>query len=88
MAEIAAMSCQELTELVNAYLEGTLPEGDRARFDAHLAACTGCHIYLDQMRRTIAMTGMLREEDLSDEARERLLVVFRTWKSGQPPGPE
>jgi hypothetical protein len=58
------------------------------RFDAHLASCTGCGIYLDQMRRTIAMTGLLREDALSDEARDRLLAAFRTWKSGLPPDPE
>ena len=88
MAEIADMSCQELTELVNAYIEGTLPETERARFDAHLAICGGCETYLDQMRRTIALTGMLRDDELSDEARDRLLAAFRTWKSGPPPTSE
>jgi predicted anti-sigma-YlaC factor YlaD len=88
MTDIAEMSCQELAELVNAYLEGTLAEGDHARFDAHLATCSGCAIYLDQMRRTIAMTGTLHEDALSHEARDRLLAAFRAWKSGLPPDPQ
>ena len=88
MADTIELSCQELTELVNAYLEGTLPESERARFDAHLATCAGCRTYLDQMRRTVAMTSMLRDNTLSDEARDRLLAAFRTWKSGLPPDPQ
>lgn len=85
MADIEDMSCQELTELVNAYLEGALPESDRARFDAHLAICSGCRTYLDQMRRTISMTGTLRDDTLPDAVKDRLLSAFRTWKSGESP---
>ena len=88
MAEMSGMCCQELTELVSAYLEGTLPQSERTRFDVHLAGCTGCEIYLDQMRRTVVMTGTLCDVALSDEARDRLLAAFRTWKSGLPPDPQ
>jgi hypothetical protein len=31
------------------------------------------------MRATIAATGRLREEDLSDEAKSALLDAFRSW---------
>ncbi len=85
MTEIAEMTCQELTELVNAYLEGTLPESDQGRFEAHLAICSGCSAYLDQMRRTISMTGTLRDNTLPDAVRDRLLSAFRTWKSDESP---
>jgi anti-sigma factor RsiW len=88
MTDVAEMSCQELTELATAYLEGALPEGERARLDAHLATCSGCGAYLDQMWRTIEMTGMLRDDAISDEARDRLLAAFRAWKSGLPPDPQ
>jgi len=74
------LSCQELVELVTEYLEGTLPAHERARFEAHLAICAGCRNYLDQMRRTIQMVGALKEEAIPDDAKERLLCAFRTWK--------
>jgi hypothetical protein len=32
------------------------------------------------MRATIRLTGTLREDDLTPEARDRLLGVFRDWR--------
>jgi len=74
------MSCRELVELVTAYLEGALPLEDRRRFELHLADCDGCTMYVEQMRRTIKLTGTLRVDDISPEAEAALLHVFRNWK--------
>ena len=76
------MSCNELVELVTEYLERALPPGERARFEAHLAQCPGCRVYLQQMRQTIRVVGRLSEEDLAPAARDKLLRAFRAWKSG------
>ena len=78
----ANLTCQELVELVNDYLEGALSPDDRQRFEAHLAACGGCQNYLEQMRRTIAATGALTEDTISEEAEDELLRLFRDWKQG------
>jgi len=75
-----SLTCQELVELVTAYLEGTLPAADRARFEAHLAGCAGCRNYLEQMRRTIATLGKLTEETIPAGDRDTLLDLFRNWK--------
>ncbi len=82
MSNPADLSCQELVELVTAYLEGALSPADRDRFEAHLAICQGCRNYLDQMRKTIALTGRLSEEAIPAEASRQLLEVFRDWKRG------
>jgi anti-sigma factor RsiW len=73
------MACKELVETITAYLDGTLPNADRCRFDAHLAECPACTEYLAQMRRTIARLGTLDETTLSPGAREGLLAAFREW---------
>jgi anti-sigma factor RsiW len=73
------LTCKELVELVTAYLDGLLPSEERARFDEHLRDCPGCVAYLDQMRRTRQLTGMLREEQLTAEARDALLRAFHGW---------
>lgn len=80
----AGLTCQELVELVTAYLDGGLSAADRARFDGHLAICDGCTAYVEQMRQTIAMAGELRETDIEPEVRETLLGAFRDWKAGRP----
>ena len=74
------LTCQELVEIVTAYLEGTLSAQERTRFEKHLVGCSGCRNYLDQMRRTIALVGSLPEETIPEEAKEELLHAFRSWK--------
>jgi anti-sigma factor RsiW len=78
---LAHLNCRELVELVTAYLEGDLSSGERKRFDAHLSACDGCTMYVEQMRRTIELTGTLRSDDVSREAEDALLRAFRDWKA-------
>jgi anti-sigma factor RsiW len=78
---LAHLNCLELVELVTAYLEDDLSTGERKRFDAHLSACEGCTMYVEQMRRTIELTGTLRVDDVSREAEEALRRAFRDWKA-------
>jgi anti-sigma factor RsiW len=75
--------CVEFVEAVTDYLEGVMDAGDRARLEAHLAACDGCTRYLAQIRTTIELTGRLRTDDvdaLGPEARADLLAAFREYK--------
>ena len=77
------LDCDELVELVTAYLEGALPRSERRRIEAHLKECDGCRTYLEQMRMTIDATGRLTEGDVPPGAREDLQRVFRDWKAGR-----
>jgi anti-sigma factor RsiW len=77
---IVALSCQELVELVTDYLEGTLDDLTRARFEQHVARCDGCAAYLEQMRQTVKLVGRLQEDQLSEPARTKLLNAFRDWR--------
>ena len=79
----AALSCKELVELVTDYLEGALPAAERARFEAHIAGCDACTMYLEQMRATITALGHLPPESLSPEAEAELLAAFRDWRAGR-----
>ena len=74
------MACMELVELITDYLDGELPEHDRVRLEDHLAKCDGCASYLEQMRATIELTGVLTEDQIPAEGKRELLGVFRTWK--------
>ena len=74
------VGCSDVVELVTDYLERSLPPGDAALFEQHLNFCDGCLWYVDQMRATIAAVGHVREEDVPDDTRERLLTAFRDWR--------
>jgi len=78
---VEQLSCQELVELVTNYLEGALPQDERASFEHHIEGCAGCHEYVRQMRQTIELTGRLTPADVGPEAEQKFLTVFRDWKS-------
>jgi predicted anti-sigma-YlaC factor YlaD len=70
------LACQQVVELVTAYLEDTLQAVDRERFEEHLVFCDGCDAYLEQMRTTIRLAGSA-DVALPPELEERLLEAFR-----------
>jgi anti-sigma factor RsiW len=73
------MDCNELVELVTAYLDGSLDVDTRARFDMHLLECDGCENYLQQFRATMSALGAVREE-IDPTFRDKLLAAFRDWR--------
>jgi hypothetical protein len=79
MAEHPHISCQEVVELVNDYLERTLSPEQASLFEQHINFCDGCDGYLAQMRATVSTVGRVSEEELTPEAREKLLGAFREW---------
>ena len=72
-------TCRELVELVTDYLEGALPDADRVRFEAHVAACEGCDGYLAQIRTTVALAREARTLDERPEI-STLLTAFREFR--------
>lgn len=73
------MDCDELVELVTAYLEDALDPGTRERFDRHLLECDGCENYLQQFRTTVRTLGSIRD-DIAPDFRQRLMEAFRDWR--------
>jgi hypothetical protein len=74
------LQCVEFVELITDYLEDALPDGLRARVDAHLEICPGCPNAIEQLRTVIDLNGRLSEsdvEDLDPLQRQALLSTFR-----------
>jgi anti-sigma factor RsiW len=74
---VRALDCNELVELVSAFLDGALDPAQEQTFTEHLALCDGCSAYVDQVRTTILRLGELAPDRLDDETRNRLLAAFR-----------
>ena len=74
------LTCQQVVELVTAYLEDVLAPADRERFEEHLVFCDGCDNYLEQIRTSVRLTGAI-EQPLPAELEERLLEAFREWRA-------
>ena len=74
--------CREFIELVTDYLEGTLPDSERIRMEAHLAECDGCTGYLEDMRRLVRSLHVTPEEPPDPATRDALLRAFRDLRGG------
>jgi len=80
------LACSELVELVTDYLDDALPRSDRARFEAHIAGCDDCTVYVAQFRETIAALDALPPEEPAPATVDALLRVFRGWSKDRGPG--
>ncbi len=75
--------CQQWVEMVTDYLEGALPFELQQAADRHLAACPHCREYLEQMRRTIAVSGHLGDEHVPDDVVDALARAFTEFQQGR-----
>ena len=77
--------CRELVEVITDLLEGRLAPDERDLVERHLAMCTWCQTYLDQMRDTLAAVGRLGRDDVPEALVDSLARVFRASVSGGGP---
>ena len=82
MSVDASISCQEVVELLSAYLDGELDPSTLERVEAHLAGCDGCTMVLEEFRETIRLSGGLTVEQVDERQRRTLLEAFRDWRAG------
>jgi anti-sigma factor RsiW len=74
------MDCNELVELVTAFLDDALDPETRARVEAHLADCEGCANYVQQFRQTVRTVGKISDDELYPAFRNRLLDAFKNFR--------
>jgi anti-sigma factor RsiW len=74
--------CRDVVELITDYLEGALPVKQRVELEQHLVICRGCADHVGQVQATRHVLASLDAHDeVTPEARERLLQTFREWRS-------
>lgn len=82
------MTCRELAEFLMAYLDGELPDAQRAVFEQHLAGCPECRLYLDSYRTTIALGRDALQTPEADRAAPPpadLVTAILASRRGEPP---
>ncbi len=55
------MNCQEVKDKLSYYLDGDLPEGEKAAIRQHLAGCPSCHEELESLPKIIGAVKTLPE---------------------------
>ena len=75
-----ALVCRDAVALMTDYLDGALAPSDRDRLEGHLATCPHCSEYLAQIQVTIVAAGRVQPDDLSEEALDDLVSLYRRWR--------
>jgi len=70
------LRCIEFVELVTDWVEGALDDMTVARFEEHLAFCTGCGEYVAQLRQASSVLHGLDSDAPPADARDALLRMF------------
>lgn len=78
------LRCQDVSELATDYMEHALPLRQRLAMRLHLAMCSMCRAYMDQLRKTSRLLGLGRLPPPSPEHEAALLAAAR----GTAPPPE
>ena len=76
-----ALVCRQAVELMADYLDGRLAGNDLQRLEAHLAGCPHCSEYLGQLRVTIDALGHAEPAELTTEALDELVDLYRRWRA-------
>ncbi len=70
-------TCKQMTDLIFKYLNDNLGPRLQKDFKRHLAICPDCIAFLNTYRKTIALTGSVRAEDIPAKVRNNLLEFLR-----------
>ena len=83
------MKCQEMLQLLNEYVDGTIDPSVCTEFDQHLAGCNPCQVVIDNIRQTIALYQKGQPYELPVKFRESLHEALRQrWRETRAAGTE
>jgi anti-sigma factor RsiW len=64
------LTCRQLIEFLDDYVDGTLPQHARETFESHLGSCEECCDFLRSYRETIRLTRECCCDQAESERRE------------------
>lgn len=70
--------CRQIADLLDEYLEGTLPRSTTDLIEFHIEGCAPCVAFVNTYRGTVQAARKLGEGDIPAELKARLLAVLRT----------
>jgi anti-sigma factor RsiW len=60
---VGDLTCRAIVALVGDHLDGALPAAERAAFEAHVAGCRDCRLYLRTYRDAVALAKAAAVDD-------------------------
>ena len=77
-------TCREYEESISAFIDGCLPEADRAELEAHMAACPVCQAYFDDQIAIHEALMDLEETPAPEGLAGRIMDRVRTEAQERP----
>ena len=75
------MKCEELLQMLNEYVDGTVDSAVCEEFERHMAGCDPCQVVVDNIRKTITLYRAGQPYELPVKFREQLHAALRRrWK--------
>jgi anti-sigma factor RsiW len=81
------VTCKELADILDDYVAGTMPVGQRNLVDEHLAFCPDCRHYLASYRQTVALgkAAFARTDDpVPASVPDGLVAALRASRQPRP----
>ena len=83
--ERTTLGCQEIEQLVDAYVDAELPEILRERFDSHRSNCAECNSLVFDIEQIVQLARSLDDEPLPIEIGARLRQRLKEAVGYEPP---
>ena len=79
------MKCEELLNLLNEYVDGTVDPAICEEFEQHMTGCNPCQVLVDNIRQTITLYKNGAPYDLPIPFRTKLHDALREhWQKTHP----
>ena len=83
------LSCKDITEKANEYVDKELPLVARVKFHIHLFMCVNCRRYVTQLKTTILALGRMRHDtntEVEDSRIESIIDLLKTESGAKQSG--
>ncbi|NOZ53883.1 MAG: zf-HC2 domain-containing protein [Gammaproteobacteria bacterium] len=79
------ISCKDITEKANDYIDRELPLLTRMKMKIHLFACIHCQRYVSQLQITIlALRKMKKEHSVDENTVDNIVNNLKNYKQNEP----
>ena len=78
------MNCRDLIDFLMEYVEGTLPDHQRATFEEHMQICSQCVDYIETYKKTIALTADAWNDDCPEDIPDELIQAILAARKAPP----
>jgi len=71
------INCKQLIDFCFDYIDGSLPQEERARFAQHLGLCPDCVVFFETYRKTPELTREALDTEIPPAVRESVRSFLR-----------